>query len=144
MGKNLSNIATFAVAGLLLVLLSWIIYKQVREYHLQDDPMLHTLRELLKPVHPRFADIKLYKGDKSYTINKEKIFLCLYDEQGEYYPLNMIIHVLLHEISHLLNTKDVGHTEEFYRIFEEMQARATALGIYNPSIPIVKNYCGTE
>ena len=80
-------------------------------------------------------------GEKSYTINKDKIFLCLYDENGDYYPLNHMVYVLLHEISHMLNKVDVGHTEAFYQIFDELLAKANKLGVYNFSIPTIDNYC---
>jgi hypothetical protein len=144
MGKNLTNLIAYVLAAILIVVLSWVIYKQVKEYHLQDDPMLYTLKEILKPVHPIFNNIKLYKGDKSYTINKEKTFLCLYDENGDYYPINMLIYVLLHEVSHSLNSKDIGHTDEFHRIFDELLEKAAKIGVYNPSIPIIQNYCNHD
>jgi hypothetical protein len=144
MGKNITNYIAYILATILIILLSWVIYKQVKEYHLQDDPMLHTLKEVLKPVHPIFNNLKLYKGDKSYTINKDKTFLCLYDENGDYYPINHLIYVLLHEVSHSINTKDVGHTPEFHRIFDELLDRANKIGVYNPSIPLVRNYCGGD
>jgi hypothetical protein len=129
------------IAAILVAVLVYLIFNQVKEYHLQDDPMLDILKKILTPVHPIFKTLKLYKADKSYTINKDKTFLCLYDENGNYYPINMLIYVLLHEVSHSLNTKDVGHTEEFQRIFDELLAKATELGVYNPSIPIIQNYC---
>lgn len=136
-----SKIIAYVLAVILIGILLWIITNQVREHHLQDDPMLYTLKEVLKPVHPIFEKIQLYKGDKSYTINKEKTFLCLYDEKGDYYPLNMLVYVLCHEIAHSLNTEDIGHTEAFYKKFDELLKRATSLGVYNPSIPVVQNYC---
>lgn len=108
---------------------------------MQDDAMLYTLKAVLLPVHPIITDLKLYKGDKSYTINKKKVFICLYDENGDYYPLNMLVYVLLHEIAHVLNTEDVGHTPAFHSKFDELLDRATQLGIFNPSIPILQNYC---
>lgn len=141
MVKNLGIILGYVLAGILIALLIWMITKQIKEHHLQDDPMLYTLKEILRPLHPVVENLKLYKGDKSYTINKDKIFLCLYDENGDYYPLNMLLHVLIHELAHRINYKDVGHTEEFYRINDELIQRATELGIYNPSIPIIQNYC---
>jgi hypothetical protein len=139
--NRLGKIITYLLATLLIFIIIYIITNQVREHHLQDDPMLYTLREILKPVHPVFQHLQLYKGDKSYTINKEKTFLCLYDENGDYYPLNMILHVVLHEAAHVLNTEDIGHTEAFYRQFDQLLKRAAQLGIYNPSIPIIQNYC---
>jgi hypothetical protein len=141
MRNKLINFIPYFLAIVLILVLSWIIYKQVHEYHLQNDPMLETLKQILKPVHPIFENLKLYKGDKSYTINKDKTFLCLYDEKGEYYPINMLIYVLLHEVSHSLNTKDIGHTPEFHRIFDELLEKATSLGLYNANIPIIQNYC---
>jgi len=141
MVNKLGIYLSYILAVLLIIFLIWMITHQIKEHHLQDDPMLYTLKEVLKPVHPVISQLKLYKGDKSYTINKNKIFLCLYDENGEYYPLNMLVYVLLHEIAHLLNDKDVGHTPAFHAQFDELLDRATQLGIYNPSIPIIQNYC---
>lgn len=142
--SKISKWLPYIFALILIILFLWVIYKQVKEYHLQDDPVLHILKKVLKPVHPIFEKLKLYKGDKSYTINKEKTFLCLYDQNGDYYPINMLIYVLLHEVAHSINTKDIGHTEEFHRIFEELLDRATKLGVYNPSIPIIQDYCNHE
>lgn len=140
---SVSKYFGYFLAVVLILILIWVIHCQVKEHHLQDDPMLYTLKEILKPVHPVISQLKLYKGDKSYTINKSKIFLCLYDEKGEYYSLNMLIYVLLHEISHLLNEQDVGHTEAFYKKFDEMLDKAHELGIYNKEIPVIQNYCNT-
>ena len=107
--------------------------------------MLITLKEIIRPIKwegKSIADgLKLYRGKKSYTINKENTYMCLYDEKGEYYPLNLLIYVLLHERAHSLNLKDIGHTELFYKIFQELLDEAEKLGIYNQKIPIDDNYC---
>jgi|SRR3989344_1809710 len=135
----------FATTGILvtviLLLLGYIVYSQIIENHLQDDPILYTLKEVLKPVHPIISDLRLYKGDKSYTINKQKVFLCLTDGKGEYYSLNTLVYVLLHEIAHVLNTQDVGHTEAFNDQFDALLQKATQNGVYNPEIPIPSDYC---
>jgi hypothetical protein len=145
MKTKVTNIVAYILAIILIIILIWIVKRQVIEHHLQSDPMLHTLKEIIRPIKwngKSIADnLKLYKGTKSYTINKEQTFLCLYDEKQKYYPLNMILYVLLHEISHSLNAKDVGHTEEFYRIFDEVLVQAEAIGIYNSHIPIIDDYC---
>jgi len=129
-----------ALSIFLIVLILWIIQRQIKEHMEQDDPMLYHLRKVLEPVHPAMKTIKLYKSDKSYTINKEKIFLCLRDKNGDYYPLNMLVYVTLHELAHALNTKDVGHTEEFHRIFDELLLEASKQGAFNHSIPIIQEY----
>jgi len=137
------NFNWFAIllAIALVGILIWIIVCQVKEHILQDDPMLYRLKDVLLPVHPVVQDLKLYKGDKSYTINKEKIFVCLKDENGDYYPLNMLVYVVLHEIAHLLNKEDIGHTEKFHAQFDELLLRAAEVGSFNPSIPIISDYC---
>ena len=84
--------------------------------------------------------ISLYKGDKSYTINKQKIFLCLRDENGSYYDDMMLLYVLLHELSHVL-CDEVGHTEKFHEIFDQILAEANKQGIYDNSYSIIQDYC---
>jgi Zn-dependent peptidase ImmA (M78 family) len=101
---------------------------------LRDIMTKQTRRRLLN-------EISLAKGDKSYTINKENIFMCLKDENNKYYDDNMLIYVLLHELAHVLNHHDVGHTEMFHTIFDALLDKATEMKIYDPSIPLVRNYC---
>jgi hypothetical protein len=137
---------------IILILLSiFLIYKQIEDFTLQDDPMIDELKKELEPLKnienfrgknlkEIIDNLKIYKGDKSYTINKEKIFLCLKDEKNNYYNKNILMYVLAHEISHVLS-ESVGHTDEFHDIFQDLLAKITDLGLYNPSIPIDKNYC---
>ena len=148
---------TVTMSIILIAIIVWGISEQIKENMLQDDPKLRELRTILEPMFMKnnyytgnlaslnnrdvMNDIGLYKGDKSYTINKQKVFLCLKDENDEYYSNNILIYVLLHEISHVLNEKNIGHTKEFHDIFEEVLELATQEGIYNPSVPIPQNYC---
>ena len=140
-----------------LFMVCWGINEQVKENLLQKEPKLEELRLLLNeafksdsfytgklvPLNKRdiMSEIILYKGDKSYSINKRKIYMCLRDENGNYYPNNTLIYVLLHELSHCINKENIGHTQEFHDIFEEVLELATEKGIYNPSIPIPESYC---
>lgn len=139
------NYIGYMLLCVVLVILSCVVVKQIREYHLQNDPILTTLKEVLKPITFGGRSItdgmKLYKADKSYTINKSQTFMCLYDKQGQYYPLNQLIYVLLHERAHSLNQADIGHTPAFYQIFDNLLDQATKLGIYNPNISIIQDYC---
>jgi uncharacterized protein YneF (UPF0154 family) len=149
-------IYTIILFIIIIAFMGWLIVMQVREYYLQDDPKLRELREIIKPLFERdnyysgmlaplndkniMNEITLYKGDKSYTINKQKIFLCLKDEKKEYYNTNMLVYVLLHEISHVI-CDEVGHTEKFNKIFDELLSEATKVGVYDPSVPIIQDYC---
>lgn len=142
----------FIICGFIV----FLIIMQVEEFNLKHDPMLKKLRKkieplfkgdnyytgLLTPLNKRdiLNEITLYRGDKSYTINKQKVFLCLKDENDEYYDMNMLIYVLLHEISHVI-CDEVGHTEKFAKIFEELLEKAEEMQVYNPDIPIITDYC---
>lgn len=118
----------------------WVLYNE-KDQQLQEDPVLLNIKEMLVPIHPAVKDLKLYKGEKSYTLNKEKIFICLKDENGNYYPTNMLVYVVLHELAHVINKNDIGHTENFMKIFDELLEKAQFMGLYNPSIPPIQNYC---
>lgn len=142
-GKNstLNRCLIAATALLLLAGIIWWITNTIKENHEMDDPMLFKIKQILDPLHPSIKNCKLYKGKKSYTINKQKIYLCLRDENNDYYPINMLVYVTIHEFAHYINKDDIGHTPKFYEIFEELLDKATELGIYNPSIPLLQNYC---
>ena len=157
--KNKSKMGLIYTLILLFIIIGFVIFliiMQIEEYKLQDDPMLKKLRKrieplfngdnyytgLLTPLNKRdiLNEITLYKGDKSYTINKQKVFLCLKDKDNHYYDMNMLLYVLLHEISHVI-CDEVGHTDKFAKIFEELLEKAEEMKIYNPNIPIITDYC---
>ncbi|NDE13739.1 hypothetical protein EBZ80_02295 [bacterium] len=118
-----------------------LVYKQVSEHYQQLDPMLQTIKDSLRPLHPRVESIDFFEGKKSYTINKKRIYLCLKDKNEEYYDQNMLLYVAIHELAHVL-CDEIGHTAKFNRIFQEQLQRAVELGIYDPDKPIVRDYCG--
>ena len=143
------------VALALTATVAWVIVTQIKEHHLQNDSKIIEIREAVVPLFEQlkfsgkyeilnernlFAEVSIYKGDKSYTINKEKVYLCLTDENGEYYNMNSLLYVFLHEISHVL-CDEIGHTEKFHEIFEDVLKQASDLKIYDPSIPMISNYC---
>lgn len=102
------------------------------------------LKEKLTVIDPKFKDLDIRESASSYTEDKTIIFLCLRNENGEYYPMNTIIYVALHEIAHLLNKTDFGHTPEFHRIFDDLLCKAANVGIYDPSLPHATSYCGVD
>lgn len=85
--------------------------------------------------------ISLTKGNKSYTINKEHVFLCMKNENNDYYDDMTLLYVLLHELAHIVNTKDIGHTKNFHIIFNALLDKASELGIYDLSHRVPNNYC---
>lgn len=148
----------------LICLLISFLYNQIEEDFDLLDPQEPKLTLLEQKLAPLFADETSYQGTllenimtqqtkrrlrhevtlsigkKSYTLNKEDIYLCLKDENNEYYNDNMLIYVLLHEISHSI-CDEIGHTEKFHKIFKALTAKAVQLNIYNENIPLIKNYC---
>ena len=143
------------VALSMIVLVAWLIGSQITEQHLQEDPKLDEIKSRVAPLFAQLkfsgkyenlntrdilGEIHMYKGEKSYTINKEKVFLCLVDENGEYYNINSLLYVFLHETSHVL-CDEIGHTEKFHEIFQDLLEQASEMGIYDPSIPMISNYC---
>lgn len=113
---------------------------RIKEKFEEDNPMLVKLKNILIKHFPDMTNVILLRGNKSYTINKKRIHLCLTDENGKYYEENMLIYVLLHELAHV-RCPEIGHTDKFHDIFRDLLDIAVKNNIYNPDIPIVKNYC---
>ena len=150
--KNVSLI----LIGIIVIVSSYFIYRQLKEFYTEDDSKLDELKKILQQLFPQnekysgvleplnnrdiLSEISLRKGEKSFTINKTKIFLCLKDKKDEYYNNNMLIYVLLHEIAHCL-CDEIGHTEKFHNIFNALLERATKMKIFDPKKSIDKNYC---
>lgn len=152
------NWLAIGISVVIIGLIIWAIVAQVKESHLKDDPMLHELTAIIEPLFTKtdytgtlamindrdvLNEIGLYKGGKSYTINKSKVFLCLTDEDDEYYDKQILIFVLLHELAHVLLIDEIGHTERFHEIFDALLKEAVEMGIYDPSVPIPADYCAT-
>lgn len=135
---RLKSSSIFSIFFILILVL--IIVYQIREDLTTFDPVLRKVKIRCADVHPIIPKIELYEGNKSYTINKEKIYLCLKDKNGQYYNENMLTYVFLHEVAHIL-CDEIGHTEKFSRIFDTLLEKATKLGIYDPNIPIIQDYC---
>jgi len=125
-----------------LVLGVFVLYVMCTiDYYVARDPLLEELRQQLSVLHPRFKDVELYEGNKSYTINKKRVYVCLKDEHGRYYNRNMLVYVICHEYAHML-CDEIGHTEKFFEIFQHLLDEAANRGLYNPSIPPLAKYCG--
>ena len=161
--SNELSIHTIILIVVICLIGVYLIYNQACEYYQKDDPVLNKLRENFKnffnqetywtgalqelnsnhidSAGHRMRNIELLKGNKSYTINKEKVFLCLQDENGNYYDMNMLVYVLAHEFAHVI-CNSVGHTEEFHRIFDQLLKALENFGMYDSRKEILTDYCG--
>lgn len=131
-----------------LCLAGILFYYIISQFNLLEsfkprDPILTELKKQLAVLDPKFKHVELYEGEKSYTINKKKVYICLKDKNGRYYNRNMLVYVILHEYAHMLND-EIGHTGKFYEIFEDLLNRAEEAGLYNSEISPIVNYCGHE
>ena len=70
----------------------------------------------------------------AYSENKgEKIAFCVKRTKGDgnLIDLNTLMFVAIHEMGHIA-TKEVGHTETFWKNFKFLLKESVEIGIYNP------------
>jgi len=134
----------YIILSIILLFIGIIFYfisQSNKESYLQNDPVLLKLREKMVKVFPEeMSKINLYTGDKSYTINKKKIYMCMKDERGDYYNDQILSNVFLHELAHTL-CPEVGHTDLFYSIFDDLLEKASDGGIYDINTTVPSDYC---
>jgi hypothetical protein len=127
---------------LLTVLITYIAFR-VNRVESYDDPKIRDIRQKLLALDPRLAEISIQASNQSFTEDKKRMYLCLKDEQGQYYDDNMLMYVAAHEAAHAISQSvDPDHvTEEFRNNFKILLARAADKGFYDPNKPIEYNYC---
>jgi len=129
------------IFGILFLLIC--IFLHIRNVETYDDPMTKRIHEDLILVDPRAQYISIKGSDQSFTEDKLRMYLCLYDGSGNYYDYNMLMYVALHELAHVISQSvDPEHkTDEFKNNFKFLLKRAQAKGLYDPSKPINLGYC---
>jgi hypothetical protein len=153
---NFSVYFSMFLVFIVIIIVGILLSRQLEEYKLQDEPKLNYLREqftlffnkdktwtnYLSSLNSRniMNETTLHKGDKSYTINKQKVFMCLLDKNGQYYTDNMLIYVLAHEYSHVI-ADSIGHTDEFNKIFAQLLDELAREEIYDLYQEIIYDYC---
>ena len=110
-------------------------------YYRYDDPKLDELKHRISTVIPEINNIDIYGSNQSFTIDKKTTYICSKDKREEYYPDNMLIYVILHELAHALSS-EVGHTKVWENIYQNLLERAEKGGIYDSKIPVISDYCG--
>lgn len=151
--------------GFVILFTIWYIFQiQIKEFFIEKcfyDPVVAGLRKdvermfearntpwtgFLEVLNHRKKDViyklKLCKGSSSYTIDKNTTYLCVIDENtGKYYQRNMLMHVFLHELGHVI-CDEIGHTKSFDDIFKQLMDEAHEFGIYDKDAPLLSDYCG--
>lgn len=95
--------------------------------HSPDDSRIMMLKENFDPDALREGVDN--SGYTSYSINKgEKVVLCLRNKD-RLVDLNTMMFVSLHELAHIC-TRDVGHTDTFWKNFRWILEESINIGIY--------------
>ena len=75
-----------------------------------------------------FDNIQFRKSkDKTFTIDKQKIYIVTERISGRPYNQDTILFVLLHEVAHILSP-DEHHTKTFFEIEKKLHQNAIELG----------------
>lgn len=124
--------------------LAFGVYHALRSYHereMERHPDVLRIRRRLSQIFPEIDRVRILKAGSSYTLGKEKIYMCTRDKKSNVYDDNTLTYVFLHELAHC-QTKQVGHGDEFKRQFARLLYRAKQFGLYDDRIPHDSNYCG--
>lgn len=139
--KQSQDVSGVICIFIIIIIIIFFMLTRLTEEFKKEDPMLFNIKNKIRPLHPEMVDhIILLEDTKSYTINKKKVYLCLKDENGDYYDDNMLVFVAIHELAHVL-CDEIGHTDKFQTIFQDLLNKATDLQIYDPSVAPIQNYC---
>jgi hypothetical protein len=120
-----------------------------KTYLSQNADKYPEYKPYIKQFTTRVTHLVLYEnkpGSKytSFTVNKgEEMALCLRSKNGQLHDINLIMYVVLHEMSHIA-CPEVDHTELFKKIFKFFIIVAVQLNIYqnvNYQLDPVE-YCG--
>lgn len=127
--------------GLLLGIL--LAYCYVRKVETFDDPLCQEIHRRLLLVDPRAQKLSIKGSTQSFTEDKLRVYLCLYDEKGNYYDINMLMYVAIHELAHAISISvDPAHeTAEFKNNFKMLLDKASAVGVYDKTKPLNYAYC---
>lgn len=125
------------------IFIQYTYYNVTIENYGEVDLLLEKIKRNLVLVDPRIAKLKFYSASKSYTMNKQKIYLCLRDKKGKEYDYNFLIYVAIHECAHALSSVyDNNHTsKEFLDTFSKLREKAYKIGVWNKEGVILDDYC---
>jgi Zn-dependent peptidase ImmA (M78 family) len=140
----MNKLVLYFLLVVILIFSGIVIYNRfiVDHYVKFYDPKIIEIQNKLSTAIPEIKKINLSGSNRSFTINKQDVYICTKDNNGQYYNDNMLTYVLLHELAHVL-CDEVGHTAKFKNIFQNLLDRAARANLYNPDIPPIDNYCNT-
>ena len=131
------------ILGIIILVTLIIIRKRGESYNQEDLELIKNIKDKLHTINPKYCDLNIYPGNESVTMNKKYIYLCLKDVNNQYYSLDILLYVTLHEIAHTMSNSysTHSHNKEFYENFEYILNEAINKGILFKNIKIPKDYC---
>lgn len=116
----------------------------------EDEEYHKYIRNIIRKRNSiEIMEVPFNTKNTSFTLNKNRLVFCLKSKSsrgwGEYHDINLIMYVVLHEISHIACPED-GHTRLFAKIFNYIAGKAVEYGVYD-KIDFANNprvYCGME
>ena len=120
--------------------------KNLEQTHM-DKPFVAQLVQNFHCTADQFSESTPEAVHTSYTVDKEKVFMCLRQRNAaeELVSENIVTFVALHEMAHV-GTASIGHTPEFWNNFAWLLKQAEAMGVYEytdfAAHPV--EYCGVH
>lgn len=122
--------------------------RRLRTHLEQSQSKLQFVKQIVKNFEctpDQFSESTPEAVHTSYTVDKEKVFMCLRqrNEKEELVQDNVLVFVALHEMAHV-GTASIGHTPEFWNNFAWLLKQAEHIKIYTytdfSAHPV--EYCG--
>jgi hypothetical protein len=122
---------------------------KLKNYLWENQDSYPAYKPYIKQFYEKINGVQLLENNPggkytSYTVNKgAQIFLCLRNASGELIDTNLVMYVVLHELSHVA-CPEFNHTQLFKDIFKFFIQTASELGIYRETDYSInpKDYCG--
>lgn len=118
----------------------------------EDDTKNYFIRKLKNNYTPYIiSEAAIDPRYTTYTVDKKDMHICLRtrDKEERIYDINILMYVILHELSHLCNYNKQGnpiqgHGMEFKEIFKFLVEESIKVDIYKYSNYSIepKEYCG--
>lgn len=132
---------------LLCAVLYLLLRKKERFSESPEREYIKKLQAVVSLINPEFSKLVIQPGNESVTVDKKKIYICLKDPvTKEFYPFDVLIYVMLHEIAHVesVSYSTETHNLEFERNFQKLLSAAYDMGILQPDVAVPTNYCSKE
>ncbi len=113
----------------------------------EDHPVINEIRRRIATISPKFANVPIRTGNRSFTENKSVITLCVVNpDTQQYYDINVLMYVTCHELAHVITKArgSLSHADEFKENFAKLLRDAAIKGVYDPNTGIPVAYCGSR